>query len=442
MSEHAPDEEDRPHIVVINRWRERYADYAGYLDHATHRVTYVSTDVGLGSVPATAAGTEVVAATDDLPAVRAAVARLAARHGAPRALVALKEDDLLTGAELRTEWELPGPRPEDLVRFRDKYLMCRAVAAAGLPVPAFAAAERPSDVREFAGREGWPVVLKPRIGSSSAGVRVLDGPEELPGDAPFAEPMLVQSFDARPIHHADGVFDGTRVTRLRLSRYVNTCLGFREGTFLGSVEVDDPAVVRAAERAATAYLAALTDAPTPFHLELFIGPAGEEAGPDCSFLEVGARVGGSEIPFIWRDLHGHDLMRTAFDLQLGRTPAAADAAATGEVGGWLLIPAPAERPCLITHVTSMTGLTPGPYAEVVLAPGGVLPEADAYYEHVGGRFRFRGRTSAEVTEALIHTATRFRVSAEPILRSTPAGPSPNGRTALSAAHTAPVEVTG
>ncbi|PJT46842.1 biotin carboxylase, partial [Streptomyces albidoflavus] len=77
MSEHAPDEEDRPHIVVINRWRERYADYAGYLDHATHRVTYVSTDVGLGSVPATAAGTEVVAATDDLPAVRAAVARLA-----------------------------------------------------------------------------------------------------------------------------------------------------------------------------------------------------------------------------------------------------------------------------------------------------------------------------------------------------------------------------
>lgn len=75
--------------------------------------------------------------------------------------------------------------------------------------------------------------------------------------------MLVQSFDARPIHHADGVFDGTRVTRLRLSRYVNTCLGFREGTFLGSVEVDDPAVVRAAERAATAYLAALTDAPTP-----------------------------------------------------------------------------------------------------------------------------------------------------------------------------------
>ncbi|MFE0220501.1 biotin carboxylase, partial [Streptomyces albidoflavus] len=64
------------------------------------------------------------------------------------------------------------------------------------------------------------------------------------------------------------------------------------------------------------------------------------------------------------------------------------------------------------------------------------------YEHVGGRLRVRGRTSAEVTEALMHTATRFRVSAEPILRSTPAGPSPDGRTALSAAHTAPVEVTG
>ncbi|WP_255249343.1 MULTISPECIES: hypothetical protein [Streptomyces] len=103
--------------------------------------------------------------------------------------------------------------------------------------------------------------------------------------------MLVQSFDARPIHHADGVLDGTRVTRLRLSRYVNTCLGFREGTFLGTVEVDDPAVVRAAERAATAYLAALTDAP-PSTWNSSSAPPGRPA-PDCSFLEVGARVGGA-----------------------------------------------------------------------------------------------------------------------------------------------------
>ncbi|MFW6692226.1 ATP-grasp domain-containing protein [Streptomyces sp. MAR4 CNX-425] len=439
MSEYAPEGEGLPHIVVINRWREHYADYADYLDHTTHRVTYVSTDVGLGSVPAEAAGTELVAATDDLPAVRAAVARLAGRHGAPRALVALKEDDLLVGARLRAEWGLPGPRPDGLLRFRDKYLMCRAVAEAGLAVPAFAAAAHPDDVRDFARREGYPVVLKPRVGSSSAGVRILDGPQDLPGDGGFAEPMLAQSFDGRPIHHVDGIFDGTRTTRLRVSRYLNTCLGFREGAFLGSVEVDDPAVVQAVEAAATSYLAALTDDVTPFHLELFVAPGPE--GVRCSFLEVGARVGGAEIPFIWRELHGYDLMRAAFDIQLGRLPAATGAPRTGEVGGWLLIPAPAARPCRITGVTSMTGLSPGPYAEVVLSPGGVLPEADAYYEHVGGRFRFRGRTSSEVAEALTRTATRFRVSAEPLSGHRAADPRPGTATRCTT-DTVPLDVTG
>jgi hypothetical protein len=39
----------------------------------------------------------------------------------------------------------------------------------------------------------------------------------------------------------------------------------------------------------------------------------------------------------------------------------------------------------------------------------VLPAADAYYEHVGGRFRFRGRCSDEVESAVRSTAAGFRV---------------------------------
>ncbi|WP_222844421.1 hypothetical protein [Saccharomonospora sp. CUA-673] len=119
---------------------------------------------------------------------------------------------------------------------------------------------------------------------------------------------------------------------------------------------------------------------------------------------------------LWRELHGWDLMRAAFDLQLGRTPTppATPAGSGDRVGGWLLVPAPATRPCVITDVTPMVGRTPGPYAEVVLEPGAVLPDADAYYEHVGGRFRFRGASSDEVVTALTATATAFRVRAEQV----------------------------
>ncbi|MFI1568160.1 acetyl-CoA carboxylase biotin carboxylase subunit family protein [Streptomyces sp. NPDC020490] len=414
MTGHHPDADERPHIVVVNRWQKQYADYARYMDHAGHRVSYVSTSVGHGSVPPTATDVVTVTATDDLAEVSAAVAVLARRHGRPDRVVALKEGDLMTGARLREQWDLPGPRTADLVAFRDKYVMCRAVSAAGLPVPAFTAVSGPESVLALARRAGWPLVVKPRVGGSSEGVVVLRGPGDLADlPDPAERPLLAQAFNPHPIHHVDGVFDGRTPTCLRTSRYVNSCLGFRDdGTFLGSVEEDDPDVRRAVAEATTAYLRALTTTATPFHLELFVERRDDTVS--CSFLEVGARVGGAEIPFVWREVHGYDLMRAACDLQLGRRPADPPPAEDGEVAGWLLVPAPADRPCVITEATSMAGRSPGPYAEALLRPGEVLPAADAYYEHVGGRFRFRGTSSAEVETALTATASCFRVRAEPV----------------------------
>jgi hypothetical protein len=61
----------------------------------------------------------------------------------------------------------------------------------------------------------------------------------------------------------------------------------------------------------------------------------------------------------------------------------------------------------------------GPYAEALLRPGEVLPAADAYHEHVGGRFRFRGAGGAEAEHALAATAPAFRVSADPVEQAYP-----------------------
>ncbi|MEU8432824.1 ATP-grasp domain-containing protein [Streptomyces sp. NPDC029216] len=405
----APDT-DRPHIVVITRWQERYAEYGRYLDHARNTVTYIATEVALPAVPAPATDVVTVTRTDDLDEVRPALNLLASRHGRPSRIVALKEDDLLTAAALRVEWDCPGDRPEDLLRFRDKYLMVDRVRAAGVPTPATAAVAGADEVMEFAAAHGLPVVVKPRIGSSSAGVRLVSGAEDLIG-VDWSDPMLVQEYLPHRIHHVDGVFDGSRLLCWRASRYVNTCLGFREGTFLGSVEVDDPAVLGPIGEHTRAAMAALTDRPTPFHLEVFFD---EETGA-CRFLEVGARVGGAEIPFVWRELHGYDLMEAAFRIQLGLPAGPAPRPAdSDEVGGWLLVPAPEARPCRITHVTPMVGREPGPYAQALLEPGEVLPAADAYYEHVGGRFRFRAADGTAVERALTATAAAFRVSAEPV----------------------------
>ncbi|MFF0190837.1 acetyl-CoA carboxylase biotin carboxylase subunit family protein [Streptomyces sp. NPDC005244] len=399
----------RPHIVVVNRWRERYADYARYVDHTTHAVTYVTTEVGTASVPSTAAEIVTIEATDDLDAVRAAIRDLAGRHGRPAHIVALKEDDLLVGAQLRVEWDCPGPRPADLRPFRDKHTMTQTITKAGLPVPPSALIEHPRQVEEFAAVHGWPVVVKPLLGSSSAGVIRLDGPRDLTAPA-FDEPLLAQAFNPHPIHHVDGVFTGTELSVVRSSHYLNTCMGFREGTVLGSVEDSDQKLSAIIAEASRQVMRALTDRPTVFHLELFV----DQSSSTCTFLEVGARTGGAEIPFIWRELHGYDLMENGFRIQLGLPPHEPPAHQREEYGGWLLVPAPAQRPCRITEVTSMTGRHNGPYREEILPIGEVLPQADSYYEHVGGRFRFRGQSSAEVEMAIRATAADFRVAARPL----------------------------
>ena len=402
----------RPHVVVIHRWLARYAEYERYIDHGEYAVTYVTTEVGAPSVPASAAGIAVVAATDDLPAVADRIKQFAEDHGPPAGIVALKEDDLLVAARLRAEWDCPGPAAGELRPFLDKLDMVRAVSAAGLPAPAFAPAPGPDAVAAFAGRHGWPVIVKPRTGSASDGVSKLDGPEALAGvEFDPDRPMLAQVFDPRPIFHVDGYFDGVGPRPLRASRYLNNCLDFRSGEVLGSVEEDDPALVAAIGAFTARVLSALSPGrPLVFHLELFVDPATGE----CGFLEVGARVSGAEIPFLWREVYGHDLMDTAFRLALGERPSPVAIPADADVAGYLLVPAPAARPCRITEATPMTGRTPELYTEVLLRPGEILPAVDGYYEHVGGRFRFRGGDSATVQAAIEATARDFRVSAEPL----------------------------
>ncbi|MFZ2529749.1 MAG: hypothetical protein WAX14_19175 [Rhodococcus sp. (in: high G+C Gram-positive bacteria)] len=402
------------HIVIINRWQAPYADYESYIDHARHHVSYVTTDIGSGGVPAVAAATALVAATDNLDEVRAAVAALECRFGPPRAIVALKEDDLLTAAQLTAERGLPGRTPDQLSVFRDKLAMARAVHAAGLNLPDFAAADSAGTVVEFGDEHGWPVVVKPTLGSSSEGVLVFATREAVdPQWRPDPAGSLVQAWVDGRLFHVDGLFDGRAIGPWRASRYLGTPLEFRQGHWIGSVEVDDASTLAAIEDFTARLLPALTTAPTVFHLEVFVDrtSAGE---PQCTFVEIGARAGGAEIPIVWRDVHRFDLMGAAFALAAnGWAREPLQVPGGDDYGGLLLIPSPTERPCRVATVRRVHGTAAAPpelYAEDTVAVGDVIASAPSYYEHVGGRFRFRGASTAVVEAAIRTVAAAFSIS--------------------------------
>ncbi|WP_406292842.1 biotin carboxylase [Embleya sp. NBC_00888] len=379
------------------------------------KATYI-TALGTGSnLPEGATEIIVVPNTEDYDVVRAAACDLAQRHGPMDRIVALYEDDLLVAARLREEWGCPGPELDQTLRFRDKLTMSELVAGAGIALPAFADAASEQDVICFAETHGWPVIVKPRIGSSSLGVVLAAKPGDLANiEFSLQTPMLVQAFNSNPVFHVDGLYQGGKLGPWRCSRYLNTCLDFQVGKALASTEEDDPALTQAIGDFTTRVVESLAYDRTSivFHLEVFVERTGRSAG--IQFLEIGARVGGGGIPFVWREVHGYDLMADMFAIAMGEDPPTGRAAFhTGESAGWLLVQTPLKRPCRITGVRSMTGAVPGPYAEVLPEAGEVLPLTEAFFEHVGGQFRFRGHSASAVDEAIRATIDHYRVSAVP-----------------------------
>lgn len=400
------------HILVIHRWRDRHAHYEDYIDHGRATVTYVTTSLGRASVPDGAAAVVEVAATDDLALVGEAADGLVSRFGPPRRVVALNEGDLDTAALLREHLRCVGQSPEELARFRDKLTMAEVVAGAGIPVPVFADAPDRGAVEAFGDAHGWPLVVKPRRGTASRGVMVLSSPDDLGVLAGLApEPRLVQRYCGDPIFHIDGLWTGTELGPWRASRYLNTCVSFTTGAVLGSVEVDDAAVLEPLGKFTAAVAGALSDEPWVFHLEAFVGRT-DDGGVRLTFLEAGYRVGGAEIPFLWREVHGIDLMRAAVDVQLGREPELADPG-LGNTGGWLLVPTPVPAPCKVLVADLDVAPEDGPYAHVVPTAGWTIPKVGGY-EHVGGRFRFRGACTDDVEHAIVTTASAFRLECEPV----------------------------
>ncbi|WP_369217951.1 ATP-grasp domain-containing protein, partial [Streptomyces flavofungini] len=402
------------HVVVLHRWSDRYADYAAYLDHTAHRVSYVTTERALTHLPLeTAAGVELVDSTENTKAVREAVDRLAERCGPPARIVALQETDLDLAAVLRDELSLPGPGAEELRPVRDKLLMAQRLDAQGVPTPATAAAPDHPAVTRFAAAHGWPVLVKPRRGTASADVTRLDSPEELAAYRfPTDTDMIVQPWVADRVLHVDGVFDGQDLRLWRASRYLSTCLEFTSGEVLGSVEIDDDAVLARIGVVTARAVQALLARPSVFHLELF-----ESATGALTVLELGARPGGAEVPFIWRDVHGVDLMAAAFAHQTGApdpTPAAPPR--TGQTGGWLLVPPSVPAPCRVRSVTLPEDMPA--YASSLPHPGRLMNGGG--YEHAGARFRFQGGSSAEVEAALLRTARATALVCTPVDAEAPA----------------------
>lgn len=116
---------------------------------------------------------EIVAVDDyESQALEEAVLAIARRLAVTR-IASSAEADVIRAARLRDNLELPGQSLSSALAYRDKLRMKSLAAERGLTVAPMRGLDSADDLRDFADAVGFPLVLKPRLGGGSVGVRIV-----------------------------------------------------------------------------------------------------------------------------------------------------------------------------------------------------------------------------------------------------------------------------
>ena len=250
---------------------------------------------------------EVVTVTDytDDDAVLDA-ARAAAKRHRPRAILALAEIDVERAAMLRGELGLPGLDTVAATVYRDKVLMKVFARAAGIRVPEFAAVTNVGEIADFMAAHPGRVVVKPRGGSGSTGVYVLDTAEQAAdlADVVSTEPYEVEGFVDGVLHHVDAfrVF-GVPIAAVASHYTGQGCLEHWTDAPFGSRTLDPngPLSNRLVQETWRLVEALPSPRTVCVHAEFFVTGSGE-----IVLCEVAARVAGGPIPRMLREVLGID----------------------------------------------------------------------------------------------------------------------------------------
>lgn len=146
-----------------------------------------ATVIGIGERPADWLDDELrgwmshyhqIGSVTDTAALRTAVEWVQERVWVDR-LEATVEAHILPVAQVREACHIPGTSTRTAWLCRDKPSMKAALRGAGVPTAASTAADSADQVRDFAARIGYPLILKPRAGAGAAGTMRVDSDTDL-----------------------------------------------------------------------------------------------------------------------------------------------------------------------------------------------------------------------------------------------------------------------
>jgi hypothetical protein len=241
-------------------------------------------------------------------------------------IIPWEESTMVLGAELGELLDLGWNSVEVIRRFRDKAVMKRRLrAATSLRINASATVNGAEDAVAFARDLGeWPLVVKPREGAGTTGVRVVDSVGELIQAyetlaAEGESDILIEEFIGGVEYAVNGIVDRDGDLLVTdMWRYDKRESHGYKNLYAQTIKVgtDDPLFRQLAAYAAEV-VEGLELRRSPIHLEAKV----DRRGP-C-LIEVAARLAGGNQPMLASKLHGRSLFELAACHYLAELPVSA-----------------------------------------------------------------------------------------------------------------------
>lgn len=221
-------------------------------------------------------------------------------------VIAISELDLIRAAKIREKFSIKGQKEESALAFRNKVIMKGIANKTSIKVPNYSKINSTFDLLDFITNNGYPVVVKPIDGSGSVNTNVLYNDIQLENflSGGIHDNLMVEQFIEGDMYHIDGLVVKGKIMLIWPSKYINGCLAFKDGKYLGSYLLDNenPLTRELIKKVEELLKVFPTPETTTFHAEIF-----HTINNEFYFCEIASRTGGGPIK---------DVILQAFDIDI------------------------------------------------------------------------------------------------------------------------------
>lgn len=349
----------------------------------------------------------LVVDTDDVDALASAVE---AQLGPVKGVCTSTDRMLATAAKLAERWRIPGLRPEVVAKVQNKTAFREQLIASGFDAPKYGSAATREELLNLARQIGYPLVVKPSVGTGSIGVLRCNDESELLEYLESAtggvESLLIEEYLQGQEYSVESI-DGEPIV------VVGKHLG--PEPFFVEVGHDVPAYLPQTERDRICamvkdVLLALGATAGPSHTELRIN------GPRMTIIEINLRLAGGRIPMLVELAQGIDLIAHSVASAAGLSTAVQQRTDQAACIRWVI-------PSTEGKLTEFLGFSEAQAMPGVTAVGSTRQTGEAFgFEHsfrdrvayvmAGGDNLALARRAAESAAELIQISVAAAVSPE------------------------------